>query len=387
MNKIDKLIKELCPNGVEWKELGKVCEVIRGKRLTRKELMENGEYPVFHGGLIPLGYYNKYNRKGNKTMVINTGSVGEVVYSFIDFWSSDGTFTIETPNNLLDRFVYYSLKCKEAYLKTQRREGGVPTISREVIEKLLIPVPPLPIQQEIVNILDKFTALEAELQAELEARRKQYEYYREKLLTFSELDSKSGGVKRSESASYVEWKTLSDVCVFSQGIQVDLNLQFYEADDNRVRFLRIIDFTQGNQEPRYIEKVDSKYFISKDDIAMVRYGEAGFVCTGKSGVIANNLFKITPKSNTLNKRYLYYTLMSNLVQKPIKNSIKPGALPAVSFKMFNRISIPIPQLSEQERIVFILDKFEEMVNKSLPEEIELRRKQYEYYREKLLTFN
>jgi type I restriction enzyme S subunit len=193
MNNIEKLIKELCPNGVEWKELGDVCEVLRGKRLTKKELSENGNYPVFHGGLIPLGHYDKFNRRANQTMVINTGSVGEVVWSGVDFWSSDGTFVVETNKNIDDKFLYYFLKTREAFLKSQRREGGVPTIDRFVIEKIPIPIPPLPIQQEIVNILDKFTALEAELQAELDARRKQYEYYREKLLTFNEIETSRGG--------------------------------------------------------------------------------------------------------------------------------------------------------------------------------------------------
>jgi restriction endonuclease S subunit len=193
MNKIQALINQLCPNGVEFRTLGEVCEVLRGKRLTKKELKDDGKYPVFHGGLIPLGRYDKYNRKANQTMVINTGSVGEVVWSDVDFWSSDGTFVVETPDNINDRYLYFFLKTQEPYLKTQKREGGVPTIDRVAVEKLQIPLPPLAVQQEIVNILDKFTKLEAELEAELKARKKQYEYYRCKLLTFSEILMGGGG--------------------------------------------------------------------------------------------------------------------------------------------------------------------------------------------------
>jgi len=194
MNKIEKIIKELCPNGIEFKELGEVAQVLRGKRLTKKELSDNGEYPVFHGGLIPLGRYDKFNRRAKQTMVINTGSVGEVVWSDVDFWSSDGTFVVETSENIDNKYLYYFLKKQEPYLKTQKREGGVPTIDRIAVEKLQIPLPPLEIQQEIVNILDKFTELEMELEAELEARKKQYEYYRSKLLTFSSLNENGGGI-------------------------------------------------------------------------------------------------------------------------------------------------------------------------------------------------
>lgn len=181
-------MQKYCPDGVEFRKLGEICEVLRGKRLTKKELSDKGKYPVFHGGIEPLGYYNQYNRNANTTMVINTGSVGEVGYSFVDFWSSDGTFTINTPEYINDRFIYFYLKCHEAFLKTQKREGGVPTISRETVENIQIPTLPLPVQQEIVNILDKFNQLEEELNAELEARRKQYEYYRNKLLTFKEFE-------------------------------------------------------------------------------------------------------------------------------------------------------------------------------------------------------
>ena len=193
MNKIEELIQQYCPNGVEYKDLGEVCEVLRGKRLTKKELQDDGDYPVFHGGLIPLGRYNEFNRKANQTMVINTGSVGEVVWSGVDFWSSDGTFVVKTPDEIDDKFLYYFLKIQEPYLKSQRRDGGVPTIDRQAVEKLQIPVPPVPIQEEIVKILDSFTQLEAELEAELEARRAQYEHYRAKLLNFSNLNG--GGTK------------------------------------------------------------------------------------------------------------------------------------------------------------------------------------------------
>lgn len=191
MKEASFLEKLLDGERVEWKPLGEVCEVLRGSRLTKKELSDEYQYPVFHGGLIPLGYYNQYNRNANQTMIINTGSIGEVVWSSVDFWSSDGTFVVKTPDEIDDRFLYFFLKINETYFKSQKREGGVPTINREAIANLQIPIPcpenpkkSLEIQAEIVRILDNFTTLTAELTAELTARKKQYEYYRDLLLNF-----------------------------------------------------------------------------------------------------------------------------------------------------------------------------------------------------------
>jgi restriction endonuclease S subunit len=118
MSYLEKLL-----NGVEveWKTLCAVCKVLRGNRLTKKELTENGKYPVFHGGLIPLGLYDKFNRKANQTMIINTGSIGEVVWSNVDFWSSDGTFVVETSDGIYDRFLYHYLKIQEGYFKSQKK--------------------------------------------------------------------------------------------------------------------------------------------------------------------------------------------------------------------------------------------------------------------------
>lgn len=404
MNKIDKLIKELCPNGVEWKELGDVCEVLRGKRLTKKELSENGNYPVFHGGLIPLGHYDKFNRRANQTMVINTGSVGEVVWSGVDFWSSDGTFVVETNKNIDDKFLYYFLKTREAFLKSQRREGGVPTIDRFVIEKIPIPIPPLPIQQEIVKILDKFTALEAELQAELEARRKQYEYYREKLLTFSELENiVEGGVKPYKSGGYVEWKTLGEIGKFYGGLSGKNKDDFESAERNAkyIAYMNIFSNIKVNTNVDtfvLVKENEIQNKIIKGDILFTGSSETVDEC-GMSSVLTTeknedvylNSFcfglRLNDEYSTkILPDFSKFIFRSYAVRKQIIKTASGVTRYNISKKRMEKVSIPIPPLTEQERIVSILDKFEEMVNKSLPEEIEARRKQYEYYREKLLTF-
>ena len=170
---------------VEWKTLGEVCSILRGRRLTKKQLSDEGKYPVFHGGLEPIGYYHEANRKGDTTMVINVGaSAGTIGYSQNDFWSSDGCFCISDTPLALSRFIFYVLQSKEFQIKGKVRIAGIPTLDSSILEQLSIPLPPLRVQARIVEILDKFTQLEAELEAELEARRKQYAYYRDQILNF-----------------------------------------------------------------------------------------------------------------------------------------------------------------------------------------------------------
>lgn len=154
---------------------------------------------------------------------------------------------------------------------------------------------------------------------------------------------------------------LGDICKFSQGIQVDVNLQSAIKNENQVRFLRIIDFTQGEQEPRYINRPNDKYLVNIDDISMVRYGATGFVCTGLEGVLANNLFKITPTIQNLNKRYLFYILKSNIVQDIIAERNQGVAMPAISFGTLKEIEIPLPPLEIQQQIVAEIEGYQKEI--------------------------
>jgi type I restriction enzyme S subunit len=164
---------------------------MRGKRLTKSQLSDEGKYPVFHGGLEPLGYYGESNRSANTVMVINVGaSAGTVGYSNVDFWSSDGCFCIICSDEIMHRYLYYALLCQQNILRSKVRYAGIPTLDNAVVENIIIPLPSLEEQARIVEILDKFdtltTDITAGLPAEIAARQKQYEYYRDKLLTFKE---------------------------------------------------------------------------------------------------------------------------------------------------------------------------------------------------------
>ena len=177
-------------NEVEWKMLGEVCDVLRGRRLTKRDLSTSCKIPVFHGGIEPIGYYNENNRKANSTMLINVGaSAGTVGFCNRDFWSSDGCFCFSHNDTINQRFLYYALQTMETTIKSKVRKAGIPTLDNKEVEQLIIPLPPLEEQQRIANILDKFDTLvnsiSEGLPKEIALRRKQYEYYRERLLTFT----------------------------------------------------------------------------------------------------------------------------------------------------------------------------------------------------------
>lgn len=195
MTKLEKLIEELCPNGVEYVKLSDVADVERGKRVVKEQLSKEKGYPVFQNSLTSMGFHTESNYPAGTAFVIGAGAAGEIGYSSVDFWAADDCFPIVCSERLLNRYIYHVILWKKPLLVSKVRKASIPRLSRTVIEDLLIPLPPLPIQEEIVRILDNLTKLTAELEerlnAELEARKKQYEFYRDSLLKFDI----GGGVK------------------------------------------------------------------------------------------------------------------------------------------------------------------------------------------------
>ena len=170
---------------VQAEKLGALCNVLRGKRLTKKELTDTGKYPVFHGGVLPIGYYNEYNREGDMVMIINVGaSAGTVSYYKNEFWSSDGCFCIEKSSIINNRYLFYYLQSRTRDIQNKVRHAGIPTLDASAVANIIISIPSLSEQSRIVSILDSFEASIANLEEQLALRQKQYEYYREKLLTF-----------------------------------------------------------------------------------------------------------------------------------------------------------------------------------------------------------
>lgn len=361
MSKIEKLINQLCPNGVKFVRLGDHIKVLRGRRLTTRDVVEDGKYPVYHGGIIPIGMYDKSNRKADTTMIINVGaSAGSVAYSDVDFWSSDGCFCLEQTDMYDNRFLYHLIMTFENQLKSKVRKAGIPTLDNKVIENLILPAPPIEVQREIVHILDDFILLSTELSAELRARQQQYEYYKDTLL----------------SVEGKEYK-LGDVADFKTGSKPKeiLNEGKYEY------------INAGTTNSGY--SCESNMDGNKVTTPSRGAGGIGFVGYQKNDFWLGPLcYAIWSKDeNILINKYLYYELSSK--KDEILKRKNTGGVPSLNGCDLKTIPINIPTLDEQKRIVNILDKFEKIcedTTEGLPAEIDARNKQYEFYRDLLLTF-
>ena len=279
------------------------------------------------------------------------------------------------------KYLYYVLKNNIQHFRDLASGmGSLPQISLPVTEDFPIPIPPLPIQNEIVNILDKFTQLEAELEAELEARKIQYTFYRDTLLNFEGKD--------------VEWKTLGEVCknVSSGGTPLANKAEYY--NNGTIPWLR-------TQEVRFNEILDTEVKITELALkeSSAKWIPANCVIIAISGATAarSAINKIPLTTNQhcccldidaskANFRYVYHWVGCKYEQM---KSLGQGARADLNSGRIKSFPIPIPPLSEQNRIVAILDQFDALVNdlsSGLPAEIQARRQQYEYYRNQLLTF-
>jgi len=388
---MDYLQQLLNNQPVEWKKLGEVCDVLRGKRLTKSQLsQENNGYAVYHGGIVPIGYYHSPNRNADSTMVINVGaSAGTVGYSKEKFWSSDGCFCFSDSPILLQRFLFYYLQSIEHKIKSKVRVAGIPTLDASVLSKLPLPIPPLSVQSRIVEILDKFTAMEVELQAELELRKKQYAYYREQLLNFSYPPPSEFNVvykKLGEMAELVRGNGLSKKDFAPEGIPAIHYGQIYTYYGNETK--ETISFVTPETASKLRKVFCGNVVITNTSENLEDVGKA-LLYSGKSeAVTGGHATIIRCSEHLLPKFFVYYTKTRSFFDQKRKLA-KGTKVIDVSATDLARIEIPIPPLSEQQRIVEMLDKFDTLTNsisEGLPLEIQLRRQQYEYYREQLLDF-
>lgn len=396
MSNLEELIEKLCPDGVEYKYLADAVTIKRGVRLIKKELKDNAKYPVYQNSLIPLGYYDDYNCEANKTMIITAGAAGDIVYSNTRFWAADDCFYFICNRYMDDKFLYYVLMSQQREIYSKVRKASIPRLPRIVIEKLKLPVPPLEVQREIVRILDNFTFLTTELAAELAARQKQYEYYRDLLLTFKPNESTilNERTNELELSGAIRWMKLGDICLHScsGATPKKSNSEYYVG--GTVPWIRTQNVTFNN-----IYSVDS--FITEQAVqeTAAKWIPENCVIVAISGASAGrcaiNKIKATTNQHCLNMeidsskalyKYVFHCLCNQYEELLSK---KQGARGDLNSSLILETMIPVPPLKQQQRIVDILDRFDALCNdisSGLPAEIEARQKQYEYYRDKLLTF-
>lgn len=410
MSKLQELIQRLCPDGVEYKKLGEVAEVRRGVRVVKQELAESGNIPVYQNSLKALGYYSDSNSSAYTTFIIAAGAAGDIGFSDEPFWAADDCFVICPVKDINDKYVYYCLQNNQIVLKSQVRKASIPRLSRTAVEKFLIPVPPLEVQEEIVRILDRFDVYAAELQAELQARKEQYEYYRNLLLTFNPAgcageadDEQEGSVTTRGGHSYpIQWKTMGEII---KSLNTGLNpRQFFRlntADAEcfyvTIREIRNGQITINEKTDRINQKAlqlcNNRSNLEKFDILFSGTGTIGQVAvikhTPKNWNIKEGVYAIKPKLSEINPFFLRYILESSKIKESIFKKVSGGTVQSIPMKDLKSILLPIPPLELQEKIVAILDRFETLVNdlsEGLPAEIAAVKEQYEYYRNRLLTF-
>ncbi|WP_304228271.1 restriction endonuclease subunit S [Phocaeicola plebeius] len=381
MSKLQELIKKLCPDGVEFRKLGEVCEIYTGGEPPKDTIKgdnkdEKHVYPVWANGKEVYGYSSTYKIDKDATVISSIGANTGSIYFRKAYFTPIIRLKVLVPknNNLISKYLYYYLSTVTFVVKS----SSVPNMNANEVKKLEIPLPPLEVQNEIVRILDTFTSHTAELQAELQARKEQYEYYRNKLLTFDENDER------------VKWMTLGDVCFYPrQRIPVSLlHKNNYVGVDN------LLPNKQGKKESNCVPSEGSclSYTINDILIGNIRpYLKKIWISNNNGGTNGDVLiYRIREEFlNCVMPKYLYYILSSDDFFDFDNQYAKGAKMPRGDKNMNMKYSVPIPLFSEQQRIISILDKFESLVNdlsEGLPAEIAAVQEQYEYYRNKLLTF-
>ena len=386
MSRLNELIQELCPNGVEFKKLGNVCNNITTGKLNANVMEKEGKYPFFTCDAQPFRI-NKYAFDTEAILVTGNGSqVGHINYYKGKFNAYQRTYVL---SNFVPKicafFLFYYLKCYlKPYILQNCKKGSVPYITLPILKDFDIPIPPLDVQNEIVRILDTFTSHAAELQAELQARKEQYEYYRNKLLTFDKDDKN------------VKWMKLGEIGTFIRGNGLQKK-DFTETGIGCIHYGQIYTYygTSANTTKSFVahELANKLVKVKKGNLiiactseniedvckAVVWLGEKDIVTGGHSCVFVHNE----------NPKYISYFFQTDFFSQQKRKYARGTKVIDIKTSDLEKIIIPILSHKEQQRIVSILDKFEALVNdltEGIPAEIAAVQEQYEYYRNKLLTF-
>lgn len=338
--------------------MGEVCAIVRGNRVTKSDLIKDGTYPVISGGVSPLGFIDKFNREAHTITIAQYGSAGYVDIQPNRFWANDVCYSLYPNEGIINLFLYYSLKNKQREIYALRTNAVPAHLPQKDLSNLEIPIPSLSEQQRIVSILDTFTSSISNLKQQIEERRKQYEYERDLLL---DLEGKEG----------VEMKKLGEVCKLERGVRV-VKKDLQEEG--------IIPVYQNSLTPLgYYDK--SNY--PENTTFVICAGAAGEVGFSNKAFWAADDCTCVVCPDFIHGKFIFHYLMSN--QRLLKSQVRKASVPRLSKDVIGKLIVPFPSLQAQSRIVSILDTFEQSIA-NLEEQLAMREKQYEYYREKLLRF-
>lgn len=399
MNKIDKLIMEECPDGVPYCEIRDIGNVSMCKRIMKNQTSDIGDIPFYKIGTfgkdadayISNQLYEEYRsrfsypKKGD-VLLSASGTIGRAI--IFDgkpayFQDSNIVWVENDESKVLNKFLFYLYQIANWDIKG----GTIKRLYNENILKLKIPVPPLKVQEKIVNILDKFGELEVELEAELEARKRQYEFWSEKIFQ----KYMAGLTKQITDIALVKarvgWQRLTRSEYLNAGDYYLITGTDF-TEEGKIDFNTCIYITKERYD------MDENIQIHKNDILITKDGTLGKVAflneePPKLTTLNSGIFRIKLLVNDVLPKYIYHYLNSKIF-KDFIDSVKTGStIPHLTQEKLVNLNIPIPSIKEQEEVIKILDKFESLtkdINIGIPAEIKLRKKQYEYYRNKLLSF-
>ena len=380
MSRLAELIEELCPDGVEYRPLSELVGIRNG---CDYKTLSPGNVPVYGSGGV-MTHVSEALGEGPTVLIPRKGSLDNIFFVEGEFWTVDTIFYTEIASDLDPKFFYYKMKTMR--LSQMNEAAGVPSMNQRKLGRIQIPVPPLEVQREIVRILDQFTTLEAELEAELEARRTQYEHYRNRLLSYESLASHGP----------VEMVELGDIASIRRGRRFTLD-QLGAAGCPAIHYGQIYTHygVSATSVLSYVEESfsSSLRFALPGDVIVAGVGETvedvgiGVAWLGTDAVAYHDdSFALHHDQDS---RYLSYWLRSDEYHRQKRSFVSQGKVKRLSAKGLAAVKLPLPDVSEQRRIADLLDRFDALVNdisSGLPAEIAARRAQYEHYRDRLLSF-
>ena len=388
MNKLDNIIQTLCPNSIKFQKLEDCCIIHDNKRkpITKRQRVA-GKYPYYGANGIQ-DYVENYIFDGFFLLVGEDGSVITekgtpiVTWAHGKIWVNNHAHIISEKEGVLLRYLYHYLQIVDV---TQLIHGNIPKLTGSDFKNLKIVVPPLPVQAEIVRILDKFTELRAELTAELTARKKQYEYYRDRMLRFD------------NNVSFVALGEVAEVTKLA-GFEFTSHVKY--KDNGAIIALRGLNIKEGKLDLSSVKYIDDSNF-EKLNRSKLYKGDMLFTYVGTIGQVAvideDNRFYLAPNvarirfdSKIINSEFMrFYFQTNHFFSKQINKFLNSSSMKNLTMENIRKFIIPIPPIEQQNRLVGILSRFDKICNdisEGLPAEIAARQKQYEFYRDKLLTF-